>query len=66
MDDWESFPLFAPEGAEIPRIAEDETAENVSPALGALAHLLYDEETPEEISEQHRDIGNRLFRKGRR
>lgn len=64
MNDWESIPLFAPAGTEIPQTGGDEDAESVSPALGALAHLLYDEETPEEISEHQRDLGNRLFRKG--
>lgn len=67
MDDlWEEFPLFAPEGAEIPKVGDGESAENVSSAMGALSHLLYDEETPEEISELLRDNGNRLFRQGKR
>lgn len=65
MEDWESLPLFAPQGASIPRVDEGSTAEDVNPALGALAHLLYDEDTPEEISEDHRDHGNRLLRRGR-
>lgn len=64
MDDWEAFPLFAPEGAEIPRVDAD-NADGINPTLGALSHILYDEETPEEISEQHREIGNRLFRRGK-
>lgn len=66
MEDWESFPLFAPDGAEIPRVPDDSSAEDVSPALGALSHLLYDEETTEEISEHQRDLGNRFFRQGTR
>ncbi len=65
-ENWEDFPLFAPEGVEIPKVAGGASAEHISPALGALSHLLYDEETPEEISEYLRDSGNRLFRRGAR
>eukprot|EP00177_Eucheuma_denticulatum_P000315 GFKZ01000540.1.p1 GENE.GFKZ01000540.1~~GFKZ01000540.1.p1 ORF type:complete len:378 (+),score=44.68 GFKZ01000540.1:123-1256(+) len=63
---WEDFPLFAPEGVQIPKLDEEESANGVSPALGALSHLLYDEETPLEASELLRDEGNRHFKRGRR
>ncbi|KAI0567202.1 hypothetical protein FGB62_4g269 [Gracilaria domingensis] len=63
--DWEDCPLFAPSGAVIPKV-DDNEAENVSPAIGALSHLLYDEETPEERSELFRDEGNRHFKRGNR
>lgn len=63
---WEDLPLFAPKGTEIPRVAEGDTAEGISPALGALSHVLYDEESPQEISELLREDGNRLFRRGKR
>lgn len=62
-DDWSDIPLFAPEGAKIPDLSEasDKAPSN---AIGALSHLLYDEETPEEKSELYRAEGNRLFKIG--
>ncbi|CAN8075661.1 unnamed protein product [Agarophyton chilense] len=63
--DWQDCPLFAPAGAEIPKLDENE-AKDVSPAIGALSHMLYDEETPEEKSELFRDEGNRHFKRGKR
>lgn len=62
---WEDCPLFAPEGAAVPRVPEDETAEGLAPALGALSHLLYDDESPQEISESLREEGNRLLKRGK-
>lgn len=64
--DWEDFPLFAPQGAFIPKLEEPQSAQQVSSAVGALSHLLYDEETPLEASELLRDEGNRHFKRGRR
>lgn len=64
-EDWEDCPLFAPQGASIPQLPE-QPGENVSSAVAALSHLLYDEETPLEASELLRDEGNRSFKRGRR
>lgn len=64
VDEWEECPLFAPVGAGIPQVASDTSNGSVSPAIGALSHLLYDEETPREIAEQLRDEGNRQFKRG--
>lgn len=63
--EWEDFPLFAPQDATIPKLDECQSAQ-VSSAVGALSHLLYDEETPLEASELLRDEGNRHFKRGRR
>lgn len=65
FSEWEDFPLFAPPGTEIPRLEED-SSEGVSNAIGALSHLLYDEETPQEASELLRDEGNRHFKCGKK
>lgn len=65
-NEWDDFPLFAPDGAKIPQLAEDSSGENISSAIGALSHLLYDEETPLEASELLRDEGNRYFKLGGR
>lgn len=65
-DNWESFPLFAPEGTTIPQLPEQSSGEGVSSAVAALSHLLYDEETPLEASELLRDEGNRYFKRGGR
>lgn len=64
-EDWEDCPLFAPQGASIPELPE-QPGEQVSSAVAALSHLLYDEETPLEASELLRDVGNRYFKRGRR
>lgn len=63
---WKDFPLFAPTDVSIPKLDSDKTAEDVSSAMGALSHLLYDEETPQEKSELLRDEGNRYFKRGAR
>lgn len=62
-EDWTDIPLFAPEGAQIPDLS-DASDRAPSHAVGALSHLLYDEETPEEKSELYRSEGNRLFKIG--
>jgi Cns1/TTC4 Wheel domain len=61
-DFWKEFPLFAPDGVDIPVVPAGESAEHLPGALGALSHLLYDEETPQEISEDLREQGNTMFR----
>lgn len=61
---YSEIPLFAPAGHEIPRLAADQTAEDLPPALGALSHLLYDEESPEEKAEALREKGNELLKRG--
>lgn len=63
-DLWEDLPLFAPKEATIPRIPESESAEGLPDAIGALSHLLYDEDSPREIAEDLRDEGNTLFKHG--
>lgn len=64
--DWADFPLFAPQGAKIPKFSSAQEEAAASPALQALSHILHDEETPEERSELYRDEGNRHFkRKGK-
>jgi len=65
-DIWEDCPLFAPSEVTVPKLDEKQTAEGLSPAMGALSHLLYDEETPLEKSEHLRDEGNRRFKRGRK
>lgn len=64
-DDWHDCPLFAPADAKIPQISGNDSAEAVPSAIGALSHLLYDEETPVEASELLRDEGNRHFKRGK-
>lgn len=59
---WREFPLFAPAGTTVPHYRSDENPTTVPDALGALSHVLYDDETPEEISEDLRDEGNVLFK----
>lgn len=61
---WKDLPLFAPDSSCVPKIAEGDTAEHLPEAIGALSHLLYDEETPQEIAENLRDQGNTLFKRG--
>lgn len=58
--------MFAPQGVQIPKLDDEGSGDGVSHALGALSHLLYDEETPQEASELLRDEGNRHFKRGRR
>lgn len=60
--EWADIPLFAPPGAKIPDLSQVPDDEVPSPALGALSHLLHDEETPEEASDLLRDEGNRYFK----
>lgn len=64
VDAWEDCPLFAPVGAALPKIEQGQ--KDVSSAVGALSHMLYDEESPIEKSELLRDEGNRHFRRGKR
>lgn len=64
IDEWEDCPLFATPGAEIPQIESDNSNASVSPAIGALSHLLYDEETPREVAELLRGEGNRQYKRG--
>jgi tetratricopeptide (TPR) repeat protein len=61
-DFWKDLPLFAPDGVNIPVIPANQSAENMSDALGALSHLLYDDETPQEIAEDLREQGNTMFK----
>lgn len=63
MADWADIPLFAPEGAKIPNLSGVSENGIPSDALGALSHLLHDEETPEEVSELLRSEGNRHFKR---
>jgi tetratricopeptide (TPR) repeat protein len=63
---WHDCPLFAPDASLVPNLAEGDTAENLPEAVGALAHLLYDEDTPDEIAEDLREQGNTLFKHGHR
>jgi tetratricopeptide (TPR) repeat protein len=61
---WLDCPLFAPVGAKVPVLPADRTAADLPDALGALSHLLYDKESPEEVAEELRDQGNRYFKRG--
>jgi hypothetical protein len=61
---WLDCPLFAPVGAKVPVLPTDRTAADLPDALGALSHLLYDKESPEEVAEELRDQGNRYFKRG--
>jgi hypothetical protein len=61
---WSDCPLFAPDASLVPNLADNPSAEHVSPAVAALSHLLYDEDTPQEVAEQLRARGNTLFKHG--
>jgi Cns1/TTC4 Wheel domain len=65
-DFWKECPLFAPSGVKIPVVPEEGSAENLSDALGALSHLIYDNESPEEVADELRDQGNGYFKRGGR
>lgn len=63
---WQDCPLFAPDATLVPNLSEGATGDGISESVGALSHLLYDEDTPEEIAEELREQGNTLFKQGSR
>lgn len=63
---WHDCPLFAPDAASVPNLSEGASGEDIPESVGALSHLLYDEDTPEEIAEELREQGNTLFKQGSR
>lgn len=65
-DLWHDCPLFAPDATLVPNLAEGGSVEDLPESIGALSHLLYDEDTPEEVAEELREQGNTLFKHGSR
>lgn len=63
---WHDCPLFAPDASFVPNLAEGDSADHLPEAVGALSHLLFDDDTPEEIAEDLREQGNTLFKHGSR
>lgn len=63
-ESWEDLPLFADEG-NLKKVAKDEQVpEDMSDSFAMLSHLVYDEDTPAEVSDQLREKGNSQFKIG--